>query len=171
LYFVSHSDESLIEAVRRGRKEEFAVFRWKGEPPDPQDERTFLRSLLDHELAAGGHHRALRGYYREVIRLRKEHPALSRFSKEDMEVSVLDKEKVLLVRRWNGASQAAAVGHFGDSLVTVGLSLPAGKWEKVLDSSDERWGGSGPAAAEELDPKGEFSLSVNPKAFLLLSKA
>ena len=25
----------LVEAVRRGRKEEFATFRWAGEPPDP----------------------------------------------------------------------------------------------------------------------------------------
>ena len=40
-YFVSHSDPSLIEAVRKGRREEFAAFKWKGEPPDPQDEGTF----------------------------------------------------------------------------------------------------------------------------------
>src|SRR5262249_16007104 len=35
-YFVSHSDKQLIEAVRRGRIEEFAAFNWKDEPPDPQ---------------------------------------------------------------------------------------------------------------------------------------
>ena len=171
LYFVSHSDESLIEAVRKGRKEEFAAFRWEGEPPDPQDERTFLSSRVNHGLAEGGHHRVLREYYRELIRLRKEHPALSRLSKEDMEVSVLEKEKVLLVRRWNGSAQAAAVGHFGGAEASVELSLPAGKWEKLLDSSDQRWGGRGHEAANLSDPKGEFSLSLNPKAFVLLSKA
>ena len=37
-YFISHSDPELVEAVRRGRREEFAAFRWTGEPPDPQDE-------------------------------------------------------------------------------------------------------------------------------------
>ena len=47
-YFTSHSDAALIEAVRRGRRDEFAAFRWKGEPPDPQDEATFLRCKLDH---------------------------------------------------------------------------------------------------------------------------
>jgi len=30
-YFVSHSDEALIEAVRKGRRDEFASFHWEGE--------------------------------------------------------------------------------------------------------------------------------------------
>jgi maltooligosyltrehalose trehalohydrolase len=41
-YFVSHSDEALVEAVRTGRKEDFSSFGWEGKVPDPQDERTFL---------------------------------------------------------------------------------------------------------------------------------
>jgi maltooligosyltrehalose trehalohydrolase len=35
-YFISHSDADLVEAVRRGRREEFAAFGWSQEPPDPQ---------------------------------------------------------------------------------------------------------------------------------------
>lgn len=35
-YFVSHSDENLIESVRKGRKEEFSSFEWSEEIPDPQ---------------------------------------------------------------------------------------------------------------------------------------
>src|SRR5205823_6336887 len=34
-YFTSHGDPDLIEAVRRGRREEFEEFEWEGEPPDP----------------------------------------------------------------------------------------------------------------------------------------
>jgi maltooligosyltrehalose trehalohydrolase len=171
LYFVSHSDDPLIEAVRKGRKEEFAAHRWQGELPDPQDEGTFLRSRLDHGLAAEGHHRVLREYYRELIRHRKEHPALSRLSKEDMEVSVQGKEKVLLVRRWNGSAQAAAACHFGDSPVSIEVPLPPGIWEKLLDSSEKRWGGGGSAIPEKLDLREKFSLTLNPGAFVLLSKA
>src|SRR5947207_160336 len=33
-YFISHSNPDLVEAVRRGRKEEFAGFEWRGDPPD-----------------------------------------------------------------------------------------------------------------------------------------
>ena len=171
LYFVSHSDDPLVEAVRKGRKEEFASHRWEGEPPDPQDEGTFLRSRLDHGLAAGRHHRVLREYYRELIRLRKGHPALSRLSKEGMEVSVHGKEKVLLVRRWKGPAQAAAACHFGDSPVSLQARLPSGTWEKLLDSSENRWGGTGSAVPEKLDLREEFSLTLNPGAFVLLSKA
>ena len=47
LYFIEHSDAGLIEAVRNGRKEEFASFAWQGEPPDPQSPATFDRCKLD----------------------------------------------------------------------------------------------------------------------------
>ncbi len=39
----------LIDAVRRGRQEEFAGFAWEGEPPDPQAEATFQGSKLNPE--------------------------------------------------------------------------------------------------------------------------
>ena len=38
-YFISHLDAQLVDAVRRGRREEFAAFAWQGEPPDPQESR------------------------------------------------------------------------------------------------------------------------------------
>ena len=49
-YFVSHSDQSLVEAVRKGRREEFKAFEWPGEPPDPQAESTFMSAKVDHSL-------------------------------------------------------------------------------------------------------------------------
>ena len=170
LYFISHSDAPLIEAVRKGRMEEIAAFQWEGEPSDPQDEGTFLRSRLDNGLAEGGHHRILREYYRELIRLRKGHPVLSRLSKEDMEISAVAKEKALIVRRWNGPAQAVTACHFGDSTVPIRLPLPPGLWEKLLDSTEKRWGGGGSAIPEKLDSRRGTSLSLDPGAFVLLSK-
>src|SRR5438045_3220673 len=64
-YFVSHSDTDLVEAVRRGRQDEFAAFKWKGEAPDPQDERTFKRSKLNHSLKTSPPHRTLLAYHKE----------------------------------------------------------------------------------------------------------
>src|SRR6202790_1374279 len=49
-YFTSHGDPELGEAVRRGRREEFAAFGWEGSVPDPQNEHTFSRSSLNHSL-------------------------------------------------------------------------------------------------------------------------
>jgi maltooligosyltrehalose trehalohydrolase len=49
-YFISHSDKPLVEAVRQGRKEEFAPFRWEEEAYDPQAESTFIRAKLSIDL-------------------------------------------------------------------------------------------------------------------------
>src|SRR5437773_10759919 len=70
-YFTSHSDADLIEAVRRGRREEFDDFEWHGEIPDPHDEGTFARSKLRWE-----EHDEVRAHYRELLRMRRETPAL-----------------------------------------------------------------------------------------------
>jgi maltooligosyltrehalose trehalohydrolase len=169
LYFVSHTDEKLIEAVRTGRKEEFSSFRREGEPPDPQDERSFVRSRIDHGLWNTGPHRALREFYRELIRIRKIHPALLRHSKEDLEVIPQEKENVLCVRRGTGDDQAAAIYHFGDSVVTTAVPLPAGRWAKLLDSSDRRWGGAGDALPKTFHSRGAVTVSLRPWAFVLLS--
>jgi maltooligosyltrehalose trehalohydrolase len=76
LYFVSHSDPDLVEAVRRGRREEFESFGWAGEVPDPQAVETFARSRIHFELRNEGEHARLRALYRELIAIRHEEPAL-----------------------------------------------------------------------------------------------
>ncbi len=149
-YFVSHGDGGLVEAVRRGRKEEFAASGWEGEPPDPQDENTFLGSRLDQALRDQGHHRVIQDFYRELIRLRKEHPALRYPGKRETEVDALESKRVLAVRRWRGTVQALAVFRFADSPAAVSVRCPPGEWTKRLDASEERWGGSGSPLPERL---------------------
>jgi maltooligosyltrehalose trehalohydrolase len=136
LYFVSHSDTDLIEAVRKGRSEEFAAFGWQEEPPDPQSEETFERSKLKRNGDA-----ALQAFYQELIRLRKAVPALADLRKENVDVQV-DGE-VIVVRRGEGAVLAF---NFGQE--ERALDLPG---KKVLDSADERWGG--PGGGEKLAPR------------------
>jgi maltooligosyltrehalose trehalohydrolase len=151
LYFVSHSDEDLIRAVREGRGEEFAAFGWGGwreQPPDPQAEETFQRSRLNHELREAGHHAALFAFYGELIRLRRTVPALARLSKDDVEAVPFEEEGVLRVRRRHEE---------GDALVVLNFSreprrLPV-SGEKLLDSADERWGGPGGRSGEEVAPR------------------
>lgn len=170
LYFISHSDENLIEAVRKGRREEFTAFQWEGEIPDPQDEGTFLRSRIDHRLGGSGRHKTLLAFYRELLLLRRDHPVLSRLSKEDMEVMAFESEKVLYVRRWKGASQTAVVFHFGSAPVSLALPLPPGRWEKLVDSTEDRWGGTGSSLPESVRSHGSVALPLTPKSFFLFSK-
>src|SRR3954452_14052560 len=50
LYFVCHTDPELAEAVRKGRKAEFAAFHAQGEAPDPVSKKTFEESKLQWDL-------------------------------------------------------------------------------------------------------------------------
>jgi maltooligosyltrehalose trehalohydrolase len=77
-YFVSHTEPDLIEAVRTGRRREFAYFAKDGlEAPDPQAVETFERSKLDWDLREVGQHATIRALYGELFRLRREVPALA----------------------------------------------------------------------------------------------
>ena len=167
LYFIHHSDPGLVEAVRKGRREEFSRFHWRGEIPDPQDESTFLRCKLNYELHRNGKHRILREFYKELIRLRKELPSLAHLSKADMEVAGFEAEKTLYVRRWNGSDQALAVYNFSDAPAELRLPLPSGEWRKHLDSADVRWGGGGSSIPNAINSPGTSSITISPKSLVL----
>jgi maltooligosyltrehalose trehalohydrolase len=166
-YFVSHLDPQLVDAVRRGRREEFAAFAWSGEPPDPQDVATFLGAKLKHHLRRQGHHGVLFEFYQELIRLRKALPALACLSKERMHVLGFESEKVLFFRRWCDEQEACIVAHFGRSPTSVRVPLSAGLWRKQLDSADRRWHGPGSPTSEAVDSKGEVSLTLPPEACVI----
>jgi len=76
-YFTDHTDPGIAQSVRRGRRDEFADHGWdRGDVPDPQSEATVLRSRLDwSELTEMPHDRVL-GWYRDLIRMRRERPEL-----------------------------------------------------------------------------------------------
>ena len=169
-YFISHSDQDLIETVRRGRSEEFASFRWQGEPADPQDEATFLRCKLNHDLSFKGQHKILRAFYGKLIRLRRELPALRNLDKERLQVTGLEQEKVLWWRRWGEEQEVAAAFHFDKQAKSLSLPLPEGRWRKQMDSADGTWGGPSSTVPLKIVSEGEVSLSLSPESFALFVK-
>ncbi len=76
LYFTDHEDPELGNAVRDGRRREFAAFGWDpGAVADPQDASTFERSKLNwHEREEPFHRRVLE-WYQAMIALRRRLPA------------------------------------------------------------------------------------------------
>lgn len=166
-YFISHSEAGLIEAVRKGRKEEFAAFGWKEEPPDPQSEATFERAKLKHELRNEGSHRILLGFYKELLYVRKTVAPLTFLSKESMEVFAIEQKKLLLIRRWKGDQEVCMLLNFSEGERACLLPIPRGRWQKRTDSSESRWNGPGSAVPTVLKSEGEAELNLKPNAFIL----
>ncbi|WP_241002829.1 malto-oligosyltrehalose trehalohydrolase [Streptomyces sp. CB01881] len=77
-YFTDHTDPGLAEAVRQGRRREFAEHGWQAEAvPDPQEPATVLRSVLDWTEPRRAPHSELLSWHRELIRLRRDRPELA----------------------------------------------------------------------------------------------
>jgi maltooligosyltrehalose trehalohydrolase len=167
LYFVSHSDPGLIEAVRQGRKEEFAAFAQLGEPPDPQGEGTFARAKLDHRLCQEGEHKNLREFYREVLGLRRELSTLTDLGRQDREIRGYEEEKVLWVRMSAEAGEAITLFYFGKEPVNLTLPWPRGRWSKRLDSGERRWQGPGSEAPPVIEGGKALSLSLSPQSLVV----
>jgi maltooligosyltrehalose trehalohydrolase len=167
LYFVSHSDPALIEAVRQGRKEEFAAFEWLGEPPDPLDEVTFLRAKLDHNLRQEGEHRVLLKFYRELLRLRQELNLLTDLGRQDRNVQGYEREKVLWVRLNGERAEAVILVYFGKEPLDLSLPWPGGGWRKRLDSAETRWGGPGSQAPPVIQTDNETCLRLPPLSLMV----
>ncbi len=76
-YFTDHQDPELADAVREGRREEFAEHGWRAsEVPDPQRPATVNRSTLDWSEPDREPHTRLLNWYRELLRARREVPDL-----------------------------------------------------------------------------------------------
>ena len=70
-FFTDHEEPELAEAVRTGRRREFAAFGWEAdEIPDPQDPETWRSSVLDWAEMDRSPHRELLGWYRDLLALR-----------------------------------------------------------------------------------------------------
>ncbi|MBF2074630.1 MAG: malto-oligosyltrehalose trehalohydrolase [Synechococcales cyanobacterium C42_A2020_086] len=171
-YFVSHTDPDLVEAVRKGRKQEFAAFHAEGEAPDPQSEETFQQCKLRWDTRHEGHHRQLWLFYQTLIRMRREIPALSHADRQQLEVAVLPAEQVLKLRRWYHDSQVLCLLNFNTAAVSLTLTLPPGTWKKLLDSAEAQWGGSGSdlpdvVPTERQAPVVEQSLTMAPRSVVV----
>jgi maltooligosyltrehalose trehalohydrolase len=160
-YFVDFFDAGLVAAVREGRKREFEM-AGGDDPPDPQSEETFRRSKLNRDLRTGGRHKALWDFYRALLRLRRESPALRFPDKERMRVTGFPEHRALAVERWDGDDETLIVMNFSDRPAELRLTLRVGTWVRRLDSASPEWAGAGSAAPAELVARSEVRLAVAP---------
>jgi maltooligosyltrehalose trehalohydrolase len=143
LYFVSHGDPALVEAVRKGRQEEFASFGWKGEVPDPQSEETFEASRPRWERAAVEEGSRMLGLYRELIRIRRSEPAL-RPGAARVEVRNDEAAGWVAVRYEREGSVLQAVFNLSADVRVVPLNGDE-TWSIALSTDEPAYGGPGEA--------------------------
>lgn len=79
-FFCSFSDPQLVQAVREGRKREFADFAQEGEVPDPQSGDTFASAHLSWAWPEGSPHAGLRRLHADLLTARRQWPALRDFT-------------------------------------------------------------------------------------------
>jgi maltooligosyltrehalose trehalohydrolase len=150
--------------------EEFAAFKWQEEPPDPQDEATFLRCKLNHKRWRRGQQKMLLEYYGELIRLRKAVPAIACMSKEQMDVIGFEEQQVIFIRRWHEESEIFAALNFAEASASIELPVPAGDWRRYLDSADLRWKGPGSSIPMTVHSEGQAMLELAPTSIALYAR-
>lgn len=161
LYFVSHTDHDLVEAVRQGRKREFADFHAEGEFIDPFDVKTFNKSKLQWEKRQEGKHKALLELYKYLIQLRRTIPALQKLDKQNLEATAIEADKLLFLRRWNHNNQIFAIMNFNSKDVSFKATPPNGNWHKILDSAEPKWMGAGSTLPEQLASDQELAIKAH----------
>jgi maltooligosyltrehalose trehalohydrolase len=166
-YFTSHNDSRLAEAVRRGRRKEFAAFAWQGEVPDPQDEATFQRSKLRLEAARSGRGQVMVEFYRELLRIRREHPASPPRCPDPPTVDIDEASGTLFAHyRCCHGAEMIVVFQTATQEVRRRWPIPVGQWSRLIDSSAERWQGPGSTTPERLESHGEAELHLPGRSFV-----
>jgi maltooligosyltrehalose trehalohydrolase len=158
LYFADHEPE-LAEAVRRGRLEFLRQFPSIATPEtqellhDPADPETFRLSKLDHEER--GRNAAAFALHRDLIRLRREDPVLSRQGRDGLDGAVLTSSAFVLRFFAPGGGDRLLVVNLGRDLTLSPVPEPllappaGGRWESVWSSESPRYGGAGSQLEEQ----------------------
>jgi maltooligosyltrehalose trehalohydrolase len=167
-YFTDHPEE-LGRLVTEGRRKEFGRFSAFADPavreriPDPQAPSTFQNSRLRWDEAERPPHGGVRALYRELIALRRTHPALRRRDRGSFSAAPLG-EHGLALRRAAGDDQALllVVSFAGPLLVDLQsmeeTRAPAGRWALRLSTEEARFGGAAEGEVVRLSREGRLEM-------------
>lgn len=154
-YFTAHENQHLGEQVRKGRHDEFAAFGWDAHDiPDPQSPDTFRRARLQWDELVQPSHAAMLEWYRRLIALRRQTPALR------------DGDYRACGVRFNEGGGWIVVNRKGIATVwnlsTRALDVPLGAAARVMLASDAGIEISGDAV--RMVPEGAAIVSIDSSA-------
>ena len=142
-YFVSHTDAGLVEAVRKGRREEFASFGFAAaEIPDPQAEGTFSSAIISDARKARPRAQTMRAFYAELVRLRK----ATGIAGVRPQVRENSTGGTLQLDYTASKIPVTLLLNFGPNAWPIDAKLASAS-ETLLDSSEAKWSDSKSASA------------------------
>lgn len=159
-FFISHTDEKLVELIRKGRREEFSCFNWEGEVTDPQSEVTFEGCRLSWPLGEEMSSRLL-AYYKFLIQFRKNRKGMRGFERDTMNVFPTNGKKIIGFKRVFDGDYILMILNFEKKEETFDL-ICHHAWTKIFDSSSTQWNGPGEVTCQTLKP-GE-PVKTNPES-------
>ncbi|MCF8361439.1 MAG: malto-oligosyltrehalose trehalohydrolase [Prolixibacteraceae bacterium] len=148
LYFVSHTNKELIEAVRKGRKEEFKEFHAQGEAPDPQSEETFIKSKIPWQETKNEPHSTMLVYYKALIDFRKKYRDFLTREPGRFEVSCHDSEGVIGLSYRKNKTQLLCVLNFSSSKQQFPDFKGEERLQVLFNSAAPKWKGKHPLPDE-----------------------
>jgi maltooligosyltrehalose trehalohydrolase len=136
LFFTDYEDSELQSAVSEGRREEFKDFNWD-DIPNPQDEKSFFNSKLTPRENWNEENQWIFNFYRDLINLRKNHPALMQLEKENTEARVNSEQKIVEVKRWNNNKKLRALINLGEEEIPLEVTGS----RQIFNSEWKQYGG------------------------------
>lgn len=161
LYFISHNDEALVDAVRQGRKEEFKSFNWREDPPDPFAQETFERSRLDWHSSEKDAHGVMLQLYKKLIALRKDVPILRPFATERRSVIRYDEDVFAYICE-DTKVKIACLFNLSEKEVTWDKPKGIDTLECHIDSASCEWNGPGAGKNDKA------TVFLKPHSFMIL---
>lgn len=149
-YFVSHTDKDLVEAVRQGRKKEFAAFHGQGEPPDPQAEETFEASKLNWNFREDARQKAMWELYKTLIHIRKSHPAFHSSTRNSLEVLSWPAEKALGLHKISKEGALLCLLNAGNEDASIEIPELKEGYRLLLNTDNTKWMGTGKEVPQQL---------------------
>lgn len=149
-YFISHTDKKLVEAVRKGRKEEFSYFKWQGEVPDPQSEKTFEQCMLSWSLETSSDAKRLFDFYTHLIALRKNRSAFRGTTRDTLQV-LHAKDRIICYDRSHNDDYVVVLLNFNQQSKSFTFPVKR-KLKLIFNSASGKWGGPAPEKELQVQP-------------------
>jgi len=172
-FFTDHNEE-LGKLVTEGRRKEFSYFLTETgiEVPDPQAPSTFTNSKLQWDELEQPEHAAVLSLYRDLIQLRRTHPALQRLDRESVQVAPLNENVVVLRRQGDKPEDTLLIVVNLVAQANVELDRIDGRvmpLRVLLDTNDARYGGT--AVAELIHERPDVEhLKVRAPSVVVLAR-